>query len=309
MAASAKKRPWLKFYPQDWRGDPKLRMCSIGARGLWAEMICLMHEAEPYGHLLINNVPVTNRQLAALAGIPQADCLKYMLELESSGVYSRGADKTIFSRRMVRDSEKSLQGKNDADKRWGNGSADASPIPIPNRSPIGSPNTEPNSLEAKCQTDNATRTRGTSMISAEAFEITGGMERACGFNLPEETPVGWAGCAMWVQKCLSEGWVGEVMIEAAGAVARKKRNGFVESYRYLEKPLAEAMAVYRQPLPTIEIRQSEKHTVSPNGRSQGGNILQAADRLVDTIRSFDAGPDEADSLRSGAGAATPRLLS
>jgi len=127
LAKAAKKRPWLKFYPQDWRGDPKLRMCSIGARGLWVEMICLMHEAEPYGHLLINKVPVTNRQLASLAGIPQADCMKYLLELESSGVYSRTPEKTIFSRRMVRDEEKSLQGKKDIEKRWGNRSNGTNP--------------------------------------------------------------------------------------------------------------------------------------------------------------------------------------
>lgn len=37
--------PWLKFYPTDWRSDPALKMCSLAARGLWIEMIALMHEA------------------------------------------------------------------------------------------------------------------------------------------------------------------------------------------------------------------------------------------------------------------------
>ena len=45
---------WFKFYPSDWRADPALRMCSIAARGLWMEMLCVMHEATPRGSLLIN---------------------------------------------------------------------------------------------------------------------------------------------------------------------------------------------------------------------------------------------------------------
>jgi hypothetical protein len=44
----------MKFYPSDWRSDPMLRLCSLAARGLWMEMMCLMHEAEPYGSLLVN---------------------------------------------------------------------------------------------------------------------------------------------------------------------------------------------------------------------------------------------------------------
>lgn len=109
MAKPKDKQPWFKFYPSDWRGDAKLRMCSISARGLWTEMLCVMHEAEPYGHLMIEGKPVVNRQIAALAGISVAECGKLMCELESAGVYSRTDDKIIFSRRMVRDHEKAVK--------------------------------------------------------------------------------------------------------------------------------------------------------------------------------------------------------
>ena len=54
--------PWMKFYPSDWRADPALRMCSLGARGLWAEMMCIMHEAEPYGCLLVNGQAIGEKQ-------------------------------------------------------------------------------------------------------------------------------------------------------------------------------------------------------------------------------------------------------
>lgn len=101
-------RPWMKFYPTDWRSDPRLRMCSIGARGLWMEMICLMHEAEPYGHLLVNGKAVTVKQLASLASVPLNEASKYLAELEDAGVYSVESD-VIISRRMVRDKAKSDQ--------------------------------------------------------------------------------------------------------------------------------------------------------------------------------------------------------
>ena len=52
-AGRSMDNPWMKFYTADWRSDPALRMCSMAARGLWVEMICLMHEATPYGQLLI----------------------------------------------------------------------------------------------------------------------------------------------------------------------------------------------------------------------------------------------------------------
>jgi hypothetical protein len=100
--------PWLKFYPTDWRADPALRMCSLAARGLWMEMLCIMHEATPYGSLRVNGRAVTDRQLAALAG---GDVDGLLAELEDAGVFSREDDGTIFSRRMQRDAEKAAKDK------------------------------------------------------------------------------------------------------------------------------------------------------------------------------------------------------
>jgi hypothetical protein len=101
--------PWLKFYPSDWRADPALRMCSIAARGLWMEMLCIMHEATPRGSLRINGRPVTDKQMAALAGV--ADVTRLLSEMEEAGVFSRSEDGTIYSRRMMRDEEKAAQDK------------------------------------------------------------------------------------------------------------------------------------------------------------------------------------------------------
>ncbi len=101
--------PWLKFFPSDWRADPSLRMCSIAARGLWIEMLCVMHEATPRGTLRVNGKTVSDKQLAILAGCSNIGAL--LQELEEAGVFSREPDGTIFSRRMMRDVEKAEQDK------------------------------------------------------------------------------------------------------------------------------------------------------------------------------------------------------
>ena len=100
------KQPWLKFFPSDWRADPMLRVCSLAARGLWIEMLCLMHEARPHGSLLVNARPVSAAQLANLVGATPAEVEGYLAELEEAGVFSRDDDGALDSRRMRRDAAK-----------------------------------------------------------------------------------------------------------------------------------------------------------------------------------------------------------
>ena len=44
-------RPSFQFYPADWRNNAKLRRCSWGARGVWADVMCLLHDSDEYGIL------------------------------------------------------------------------------------------------------------------------------------------------------------------------------------------------------------------------------------------------------------------
>ena len=112
---SEKRQPWMKWYPADWR-DPRLRLCSLAARGLWADMLSYMHEGEPYGHLTIAGVRVETDDLAKLVGQPLGDVKRALAELEAKSVFSRTDSGAIYSRRMVRDKAKS-----DADKENGKG--------------------------------------------------------------------------------------------------------------------------------------------------------------------------------------------
>jgi hypothetical protein len=108
---AARERPWMKFYPADWRADPMLRVCSIGARGLWIELLSLCHESERYGHLLVNGKQPTDRQIAALAGVDMSELPGLLAELEEQGVFSRDRNGAIYSRRMIRDERKAKEAR------------------------------------------------------------------------------------------------------------------------------------------------------------------------------------------------------
>lgn len=99
------KRPSFQFYPNDWRSDPALRMCSSGARGLWIDMLCLMHEGTPYGHLTHREKDILPEVLARLTGNAISDIETWLCELLEHGVAQKNDGGTIYSRRMVRDEE------------------------------------------------------------------------------------------------------------------------------------------------------------------------------------------------------------
>lgn len=97
------KRPAFQLYPADWRKDLELQSCSIGARGLWLEMMCVMHEAKPYGHLVLNGKGMTEAQAATACRVPPNIYRRLFAELKAAGVPGESAEGVIFSRRMVRD--------------------------------------------------------------------------------------------------------------------------------------------------------------------------------------------------------------
>lgn len=116
-----KHQPWLKWYPADWRAEPRLKLVSRAARSLWVDMLGLMHEAEPCGFLIVGGTPLLEAKIIArVLGDREKDIAPLLAELEAAGVYSRvgNADLpddlanlipanipagTIFSRKMIRD--------------------------------------------------------------------------------------------------------------------------------------------------------------------------------------------------------------
>lgn len=107
------------MYPTDWQGDPKLSGCSLAARGLWWEMLLIMNDADPFGHLSLNRTVIRTNVLARLvkADMPEVEAL--LGELEGAGIFSRTDEGVIFSRRMLRDqARREINGTNG--RRGGN---------------------------------------------------------------------------------------------------------------------------------------------------------------------------------------------
>ena len=109
--------PWMKFWTADLCANPALRICSLAARGLWIEILAIMHQAEPRGHLLLNGRPVTIEQLAVLTGSSVDECSRLLEELEIAGVFDRRKNGVIVSRRMEKD--ENLSRKNSANGQKG----------------------------------------------------------------------------------------------------------------------------------------------------------------------------------------------
>lgn len=43
------KRPSFQFYPADWQANSNLRRCTHEEKGIWMDVMCLLHDQEQYG--------------------------------------------------------------------------------------------------------------------------------------------------------------------------------------------------------------------------------------------------------------------
>lgn len=96
------RAPAIQLYYRDWMSHPGLRMCSIAARGLWADMMCIMAEGTPYGHLAVNGKGILAPTLARRVGESATDVEQWMAELEGHECFARDGHGLIYSPRMVR---------------------------------------------------------------------------------------------------------------------------------------------------------------------------------------------------------------
>lgn len=100
------RRRSLAFYPKDWLGDLELRMCSAGARGLWIDLMCVMCDGVPYGHLTF-----PEELVLGIVNTPRERFLEYVAELETvratgKSVAYRTEEGVLYSKRMVQDEQK-----------------------------------------------------------------------------------------------------------------------------------------------------------------------------------------------------------
>jgi hypothetical protein len=104
MAKKMAKSPGFWFYTGDWMKDPELRFCSIFARGLLVDLLCILFEAKEQGYASNpDGSPRTDEQIVdAVAGGSRKEKLAALGEIEKSGVLSRDSRGVLYSRRLAR---------------------------------------------------------------------------------------------------------------------------------------------------------------------------------------------------------------
>lgn len=100
------KLPALQFYPGDWKKDLGIQSLDYESRGVWFELLLLMHDSPRRGYLQVNGKPMTDEILGKLLRIHGNKWKKIRRKLEDTGVVSI-EEKTgiLFCRRMVRDEQ------------------------------------------------------------------------------------------------------------------------------------------------------------------------------------------------------------
>lgn len=126
------KQRWAKWFWGDWDKEPKLKLCSFAAQGVWMRMLCVAADHDPVGYVAIDGKPIPIPTLAKLIGGTVEEVEKCVNELEENGVFSRDKNDIIYSRRMVFDNKKAtlaringkLGGNPSLVKHNGNGASD-----------------------------------------------------------------------------------------------------------------------------------------------------------------------------------------
>jgi hypothetical protein len=114
------KMPAFQFYPGDWRRDPGVNALNRHDRSVWFDILCIMHESEERGVLLLAGKPMPEEALGQLLNLDNQTLNQTLTILLTYGVASRRQeDGAIICRRMVRD-EKLCKVRREAGKRGGN---------------------------------------------------------------------------------------------------------------------------------------------------------------------------------------------
>lgn len=116
----SKKLPAFQLYPGDWRKDPGVQALDFEYRGVWFELLLLMHESDQRGKLLLNGKAMPDEAIARLLGLDKQKFSKIKSTLLDYGVASICEETgALINRRMVRD-EEIRQKRREAGKKGGN---------------------------------------------------------------------------------------------------------------------------------------------------------------------------------------------
>jgi len=82
---------WYKWYPSAWRNDPKIRLLSAEARGVWRELLDLMHESGDY------KVQGDYEQVAIMCAVQKDELRRAVAEIVRADVADVTEHRDTFS--------------------------------------------------------------------------------------------------------------------------------------------------------------------------------------------------------------------
>jgi len=303
-----KKRPWMKWYPSDWRGEPKLRMCSLAARGLWADMISYMHEGQPYGHFTIEGHAPNTAEIAALVSRPLGEVEIALAELDERQVFSRTPDGVIYSRRMVRDEEKARR-----DHRHGKNGGNPKLIEDQNGQtvlPLGDRVNPPDKAHIPYARGQIDAAGGGARISELAWQVAIDLAEIAGQTRdPKNWMASWCGAPLRVQAMLDRGWPCDAIIAGARKKLATHDGSPIYSVKYFEPSIANLIAALTKPLPEAASRENRHagHAASAGGAA--GSFFAAKDEwrrsLAELERAVEGEADERDMGGEGGAQVIP----
>lgn len=147
--------PYLQFYVNDWQGNANLKRCSHAEKGIWLDVLCLLHTSDDYGLLrwpLKDIAQAVGCPLPLLLGLYSKDVLKgcergqqcppYIFTPRHAG--KSGAPVTLieaqpgpvwYSSRMVRDHYVRSQRGNQTHFKRHHADTEVEALPSPTGSP------------------------------------------------------------------------------------------------------------------------------------------------------------------------------
>lgn len=102
-----------RWYFSDWMSDPSVRACSLAARGLWMDLLCLAsaNKGTDHGFVMLAGRKLDPAAIARLVGSTESEVETLIEELGRNGVFSRDRRGVIYCRRMVKAEKNRTNGR------------------------------------------------------------------------------------------------------------------------------------------------------------------------------------------------------
>ncbi len=205
------KLPAMQWYPGDWRKDPGVQALSYEERGVWFELLMLMHDCEQRGKLILNGKAIENHRIGLMLRLTEDEISHHISQLISLGVASLCEETgALMCRRMVRDEEKrnklSEYGKKGGNPAFERGKDN--PYYKPTNKPLHKPEYKPNispsssssssiSLEDKSVPTSGTTPTPRKRFTAPTPDEVRAYGKEIGFDIDAEAFIAHYGASGW----------------------------------------------------------------------------------------------------------------